>query len=203
VRQKCLPRLDWSQGIWQEVTNLQQLRKEFVHKGISDRNRFAEASQADMAIDVCRRAIKAIYAHTGKAAAVWVDDDSDPGFDKGPSNSGHGILIAAGADPNHRDTIRAAYVYKDKEHISGCYPAGTDHKPLLDDLVRRMRVPISAVRAYRGNELLQEVNCLCGETDNEHWRLHHLQQVPSRSACFMRLSSSCFSIPVSLPSSEK
>ena len=38
-----------------------------------------------LAIDVCRRAIKAIYAHTGKAAVVWVDDDSDPGFDKGPS----------------------------------------------------------------------------------------------------------------------
>jgi hypothetical protein len=41
-----------------------------------------------MAIDVCRRAIKAIYTHTGKPAPVWVDDDSDPGFDKGPSKSG-------------------------------------------------------------------------------------------------------------------
>jgi hypothetical protein len=161
VEQKKLPSLDWSQGIWKDVTNLQQLRKEFVHQGISDRNRFAEASQADMAIDVCRRAIKAIYAHTGKpAAAVWVDDDFDPGFDidKGLSISisGDCMLIEAGADPNHRDTIRAAYVYKDKEHISGCYPVGTDHKPLIDDLVRSIRVPISAVRAYRGNELLEE-----------------------------------------------
>jgi hypothetical protein len=85
-----------------------------------------------------------------------VDDDSDRGFDKGPSNSAHGMLIAAGTDPNHPDTIRATYVYKDKEHESGCYPAGTDHMPLLDDLVRRIRVPISAVRAYRGNELLEE-----------------------------------------------
>jgi hypothetical protein len=37
---------------------------------------------------------------------------------------------------------------------SGHFPPGTDHKPLLDDLPRIVRVSISSVRAYRFEELL-------------------------------------------------
>ena len=59
-------------------------------------------------------------------------------------------------DPDHPETVRLAYVYKDKEHIRDYHPAGTDHAQLLDDLISRMSKPISAVRAYRWNELLEE-----------------------------------------------
>ncbi|MCC7482953.1 MAG: hypothetical protein IT541_15655 [Hyphomicrobiales bacterium] len=157
VAGKNLPKLNWSQGIWQEVSALQKLRIEFVHQGISDRNRFAEAKQADAAIDVCRRAIKAIYVHAGQVPPEWVDDNSDRGFQE-ESRFGVGNLISTGpgVDPNDPDTIRIALVYKDEERITQHCEAGTDYKPLLDELIRKTRVPISAVRAYRGNDLLEE-----------------------------------------------
>jgi hypothetical protein len=156
IDQKNFPKLDWSQGVWQKASELLTLRKEFVHQGISNRHRFAQSDQADKAINGCRDAIKAIYTHVGKAAPAWVDDDYDPGFEEKPGGSFNLSVIRGGADPNHPDTVRIVYVYKDQERLDGNYPPGTDHKPLLDDLIRRMRVPISNVRAYRGNDLLEE-----------------------------------------------
>lgn len=69
---------------------------------------------------------------------------------------GHGQVIKHGADPARADTVRTAYIYKDREYTSDYFPAGTAHQALLDDLVKRMQVPVSAVRAYRGAELLEE-----------------------------------------------
>jgi hypothetical protein len=123
IKNEDLPKRDWSQGVWKEASELLCLRKEFIHQGISERNRFAEANQADVAIDVCRRAIKAIYAHTGKDAPAWVDDDSDPGFEK-EETFGTAHVTRAGADPNHPDTVRTAYVYKDQERTDGHFPPG-------------------------------------------------------------------------------
>jgi hypothetical protein len=156
IDQKNLPELDWSQGIWKEVSQLLVLRKEMVHQGISDQNRFAESGKADEAIDVCRNAIKAIYAHAGKAAPDWVDDHFDPGFEEKPSVSIQLAMDPGRADPQYPDTVRIAYVYKDQERIYGNFPPGTDHKPLLDNLPQSVRVPISSVRAYRGNDLIEE-----------------------------------------------
>ena len=158
IANKGLPKLDWSKGLWHDVRHLQSLRKQFVHAGISEGNRFAEASLADQAIRVCRGAIKAIYAHAGKAAQAWVDDDSDTGFDKRQTVFAYSQNIKQGAD--HPDTIRVTFVYKDEEHICEYHPAGTDCDPLLDDLIRRTQLPISAVRVYRGSELLKERDLL-------------------------------------------
>ena len=84
IAQLGLSALDWSQGLWKEVSELLALRKEFVHPGISNRSRFPEATVADNVVDVCRRAIKAIYVHAQplKRPPVWVDDNSDPGFEE-------------------------------------------------------------------------------------------------------------------------
>jgi hypothetical protein len=32
-----------------------------------------------------------------------------------------------------------------------------DHVALMEDLLRKIRVPVSAIRAYRGNELIDEL----------------------------------------------
>lgn len=156
IDRKNLPRLDWSQGVWQGVSEIRRLRNEFMHQGISNKHRFAEASQADKAIEVCRNAIKAIYAHVGKAAPDWVDDHFDPGFEENPSASLHLTVDRGRFDPQHPDTVRIVYVYKDQERIYGNFPPGTDPKPLFDELIRQIRAPISSLRAYRGNDLLEE-----------------------------------------------
>ena len=89
-----------------------------------------------------------------------MDDDSDTGFDKRQTVFAYSQNIMPGADPNDPDTIRVTYVYKDEEHICEHHPAGTDYDPLLDDLIKRTQLPISAVRVYRGSELLKERDLL-------------------------------------------
>jgi hypothetical protein len=161
VEQKALARLDWSHGVWKEVSELLALRKEFIHQGISTHNRFAEAHQADAVIDVCRRAIKVIYSHALKTAPEWVTDDSDPGFqEEQRCGIPHITLDSPGIDPAAADTIRIVIVYKDEERTIQNCSAGKDYGPLLDEVIRGTRVPISAVRAYRGTELLENRDLL-------------------------------------------
>jgi hypothetical protein len=77
-----------------------------------------------MCIDVCRRAIKAIYAHVGKTAPVWLDDDDDPGIDEEECLA-QSVAMRSDADPNDPNTIRLAYAYKDSEHVCSYYPPGS------------------------------------------------------------------------------
>jgi hypothetical protein len=132
------------------------LRKEFVHPGILNEKFFVEANLADEAIDVSRRAIKAIYAHTGSIVPQWVDDEYDRGFEEETKSFGVLQVGESNANLNDPNTVRNSFVYKDRKYICNYYLSGTEHGPLLTDLVRRMRLPISIVRAYWGNELLEE-----------------------------------------------
>ncbi len=68
----------------------------------------------------------------------------------------HGLLVRAGADPDSLDAVRIAYVIGGREYVSDIFPPGTPHEPQFDDLVKRLNVPVQALRAYRGKQLLEE-----------------------------------------------
>lgn len=55
--------LDWSQGIWQEVLRIQELRKSYVHRFALLDDMFPEADIADEAVGIVRQAIGSIYRH--------------------------------------------------------------------------------------------------------------------------------------------
>lgn len=112
------------------------------------------AEEAEKAIATLRLAIKDMYARARTPAEAWPDDDQDA-VDPRKGFVGHLTILRAGAA---RETgIRICYVMLGQEYESDIALPGKDHIALMEDLLRGIRVPISAVRAYRGNELIDEI----------------------------------------------
>ena len=156
VERKSLPSLDWSRGIWQKVIEVQNFRKNYIHRFISEQNLFPEANLADYAIQVIREAVKEIYIHSRKTPPKWIEDNEDRGWDEGDGTFGNAVVIRAGADVNDPDSIKITYVYKDREYVTEVLPPGSDPSPSVESLIENIRIPISSIKVYRGNELTYE-----------------------------------------------
>jgi hypothetical protein len=151
---KGLPRPDWGAGLWQDVLGIYRLRKEYVHPGAPQTRLFAPLAEAEAAITTLRLAIKDIYARTGEAAEAWPDDDEDA-VDPRKGFFAHATVIRAGVT---RETgLRICYVMSGQEYEAEVTGPHEDHVALMEDLLRKIRVPVSAIRAYRGNELIDEL----------------------------------------------
>jgi hypothetical protein len=111
IANKGITAVDWGKGLWQKVLHVYGDRKEFTHvqPTISQSKLLAPVEMADGAIRILRDAIKEVCRLAGVPGPIWVDDDSDRGWDKGGTFA-HGTLIRAGADPDGPDTIKLAYV---------------------------------------------------------------------------------------------
>jgi hypothetical protein len=158
IEKKALPKLDWSKGIWQQVLNLQELRKNCVHRFSQESDLFPDASVADEAIVTARKAITEIYNHVGKKAPLWVNDDEDQGWCvKGMSIFGNAYSTPPGVDENAPDTIKITYLYKDKECVREVLPANTDPEPYVEKLIATIGLPISGIRVYRGQDVIDEI----------------------------------------------
>jgi len=159
IASRSFPGLDWGQGVWQRVLELQALRKNCVHRFFTESDLFPEASVADFAIDVTRQAITEIYRHVGEAAPLWVNDN----FDRGWASKGGFQLFGniystpPGVDENAPDTIKIIYVYKDMECIREVLAAGTDPASHVDRLIETIGLPISGIKVYRGETVIQEM----------------------------------------------
>lgn len=149
--------INWSQGIWQQVTRLQDIRKNYVHRFASESDLFPNIEIADEAIETVRAAVEDIFDHLGKEAPKWIDDNTDRGWDSiGLRDSAHLTVIRAGAREDDPKVIKVAYVQDGKEHISELLPPGTDYGPIVDNLMKNIRVPISMIRVYQGNNVVFE-----------------------------------------------
>lgn len=162
VAHKGLPPVDWGQGIWQQVLTVYGTRKTFTHvvPTISHATLLSSVEDAENAIAVLRNGIMAVLDLAGLPHPLWINDDEDRGW-QGAGVSGvsaHATVIRAGADENNPDAVRITYVIRGEEHVSEIAPPETDHSPLLNRLLTSLNVPVDAVRAYRGTELLEERN---------------------------------------------
>ena len=151
-----LPSLNWGTGIWQKVLSIYALRKDYVHVAIPQTRLFAPVTEADEGINVLRESTKAIYAHVGKRPPTWIDDDYDRGWDDGGGSIGHPTVRRQNADESDPNVVKIAYVYKGNEYVSEILPPGTNPELYIEDLLGNLVVPISAVRIYRGNTLLED-----------------------------------------------
>ena len=157
IARKCLPPLDWSRGTCQQVIEVQKNRKDYVHVRIAQEDLFAEVDKADRAIHILRKAMKAIYVHARKEPPIWLDDDDDRGWERGETSSViSGYISEAGVEESTPDVVRITYLRKGTEHPHRLCRPGTDPQPLVDELIRNILVPITAVRAYKGRELIVE-----------------------------------------------
>lgn len=159
LEEKSLSKLDWSQGVWQQVIALQELRKNCVHRFSLESDLFPDVSVADKAILMVRQAITAIYNHVGENAPSWINDDMDQGWANkgGFSFFGNIYTTPPGVDENAPDTIKVTYIYKDKECIRDVLPAETDPSPHVVRLIETIGLPISGIKVYRGQEVFQEI----------------------------------------------
>lgn len=156
INRLCLPSLNWGSGIWQRVTKVQECRKGYLHRFVKETDLFSDAAVADQAIEVIRCAIIDIYEHVGRPAPPWTADDDDRGWDKGRQGwTGNLTAVRAGADPDSDDAIKICFVNDGVEHTSEVLPPGAHWQPYVDGLIRSVRVPISEVRVYQGQVLLE------------------------------------------------
>ncbi len=161
VAAKGLAAVDWGQGLWQQVLRVYSMRKEFVHvvPTVTHAKLMTPLEEAERAISVLRDGIKAVIDMAGLPHPSWVNDDADRGW-QGPRvgfrSTAHACVVHAGAQEDDPETVRISYVIRGQEHISDIAPAGTPHGPLLDTMLDLLNVPVEAVRAYRGSDLLEE-----------------------------------------------
>jgi hypothetical protein len=123
IKEKSFAKLDWSKGIWQQVLQVQQYRKNCVHRFSQETDLFPDTSVADNTIAIARQAIIEIYKYVGKNVPLWINDDTDQGWD---NKENIREVLPAGTDPNpHVDLLIATIglpisgikVYRGKEVI--------------------------------------------------------------------------------------
>lgn len=158
IRNKSLPKLDWSKGIWQQVLALQELRKNCIHRFSQESELFPESGVADQAINTARSAIAEIYKYVSKDAPLWVNDNEDQGWAiKGITLFANAYSTPAGVDANAPDTVKVTYIYKDKECIREILPANSDPNPHIERLIQSIGLPISGIKVYIGETVIQEI----------------------------------------------
>jgi hypothetical protein len=152
-----VPPPDWGAGLWQNVLTIYELRKNYVHVRIPQERLFAPVHEADEAISILRQAIKDLFDRVGHTAPSWVEDDTNPEMPQ--DSTGHLTVTRAGADPSDPARVRIVYEFQGREYESEVLPPETDPEPWMDNLLRSIVVPITAVRAYRGDhDLINEWN---------------------------------------------
>lgn len=154
IQNKGFRSLQWGCGIWQRVLDLHKKRNGLAHRFISEDDYFPDATVADESIDIVREAISAIYRHVNRRVPIWIQDNDDRGWDSGRRNGSNMTLIHSGADQNDPKLVKLFYVHSGKEKLTDVLPSGTDYLPYVDDLIRKVRVPISAVKVYEGNTVV-------------------------------------------------
>jgi len=161
VTTKGLPPVDWSKGIWQQVLQVYKVRKGFVHvvPSISHAKLMTPLQEAEQALAVLRNAIRAVSDLAGLPHPSWVVDDDDRGWQgarAGFGGTAEAYMMRAGLREDDPANVRITYVLHGQDHLSEIAPPGTAHGPLLDRLLGSLNIPVEAVRAYRGSDLLEE-----------------------------------------------
>jgi hypothetical protein len=163
--EKGLAPVDWGQGIWQRVMAVYSVRKEFVHvvPSISHQRLLTPLEEAERAIRILRDGVRAVSDLVGQPHPPWSLDDEDRGWQWAPGGVGVTVggtadayVVRAGAREDDPEAVRITYALRGHEHLNEIAPPGTPHGPLLDRLAGALNIPVDAIRAYRGTELLEE-----------------------------------------------
>jgi hypothetical protein len=126
---------------------------------ISHERLLTPLEEAEKAIAVLRESIVALSDLAGLPRPAWVADDQDRGWQGSQPGFGgfaHAYVVRASTREDDPAAVRITYVLRGNEHLNEIAPSGTPHGPLLDRLASSLNIPVDAIRAYRGTELLEE-----------------------------------------------
>lgn len=158
VQAKGLPPLNWGAGVWQELSRVHKLRKDFVHINFDQEKLFPQTTDAEKSLNTIRKVIKEIFVHSGKNPPEWVEDDQDRGWDTGNKSFANSTVTRAGANIEDPNCFKVNYIHKDKEYTTEVLPPEADYMPVVEHLLENIRIPITSVRVYRGEEMVFERN---------------------------------------------
>lgn len=151
---KGLPAIDWGRGVWQRVLKVYGLRKDYTHGRVAQERLFAPTVEASEAIEVLRAAVLALHELVGEAAPNWVMDDANP---EAPIGShAHLTVSSPGAERDHPSTVRVTYVFQGREYESAVLTPGSDPEPAMERILRNTLIPLSSIRSYEGDRLVNE-----------------------------------------------
>lgn len=158
LEEAALPAIDWSQGLWQQVRLLQELRKTNVHRFLALEDMFPRATVADQVIETVRCAIEDVYARAGKAKPTWLELNAARGWNS-RSDFGHATMTAlyGGAQSEDPRTVKIYIVVDGEEKLTTVLPAGSDPQGNIEQILAGVRIPISAIRVYENGELTQDL----------------------------------------------
>jgi hypothetical protein len=153
IKKAELEEIDWGQGLWGLVCELNKKRRDYIHINATQQELFPDVNEADEAISLARKAIKDIYLRAKKQPPTWVDVDYNPGWDKKPTVFGAFSFIRDGADESDPNVVRVKFIHPDGEFSGDTFPPGTNVYQYIEEQVSKSTVPISVVRIYRGDDV--------------------------------------------------
>lgn len=156
LQNRGLGPLDWSQGIWQQVSRLNEIRKNVVHVGVEEAEMFPSWQEADKAVDTVRNALIDIFTHCKKEVPVWIYFSESPGYDTGNRTGARlsGEDVGAKDDPM---AFRITYVERGTEYNWLLLLSCKDYKTIISDALKMARAPISEIRVYQKGEIIYTV----------------------------------------------
>lgn len=81
LNEKGLNSVNWGSGLWQKVIELKELRREYTHIDLPQKDLWPDIQIAENAINIVREASKDIYLRANKPFKSWLEDDSDRGWE--------------------------------------------------------------------------------------------------------------------------
>lgn len=146
--------VDWTDGLWKEVDGVRRLRNRYVHWDLTEEDLFAELAAAEGAIAVLRRGLIDLCSRAQKAPPEWVACDKVP--DRLGGSSAWLMVSSAGADGDP-GAIRIAAVFGGAEWDTALLRSDEEPWSRVAELLSGVRVPLTAVRLYRGDKELLEI----------------------------------------------
>lgn len=80
IAKKGFAEINWAEGTWRSIKELQDLRHDYIHRRITQEELFPAVEKAEDAIKIVRNAVKDIYRISNKPIPTWIDDDSNEGW---------------------------------------------------------------------------------------------------------------------------
>lgn len=158
ICRKNLPAIQWGNGLWQAVTQLQTLRKSCTHRFLTQSEIFPGEGEASKTVSTVRDAVIDIYKRSGKTVPKWIDDDYDQGWaSKAIDCYGTGYEVKPGMVLGSPDNLRFAYTYKDHEYTWAEYPPATEPDDLFEQMIASLVRPISKATVYKGTHVLKSI----------------------------------------------
>ena len=153
-----LPSIDWSTGLWQNVRQLQELRKSYAHKFASLSDMFPPELIANEAIETVRMAIEDIFSRAGRNAPAWIGIDNSRGWQARSRLAGSVLTTGhAGVKLDDPLAVRVYLVIGGEEKLTTVLPAGHDPSQEVSHLLRNVHEPISGIRVYENGDLRQDL----------------------------------------------